>query len=70
MVLTELVEHDSVACNALSGQMTELENGEWRPRYRPKRQPHSYTLQFPAEPPWGVEPQTYALRVRRSNRLS
>ncbi len=22
------------------------------------------------EPPWGVEPQTYALRVRRSNRLS
>jgi hypothetical protein len=23
-----------------------------------------------AEPPWGVEPQTYALRVRRSNRLS
>ncbi len=22
------------------------------------------------EPPWGVEPQTYALRVRRSNQLS
>ena len=22
------------------------------------------------EPPWGIEPQTYALRVRRSGRLS
>ena len=25
---------------------------------------------FAAEPPWGIEPQTYALRVRRSVRLS
>ena len=25
---------------------------------------------FAVEPPWGIEPQTYALRVRRSVRLS
>ena len=45
MVLTRLDEHDSVAWNALPGQMTELENGEWRLRDRPERLPHSYTLQ-------------------------
>jgi hypothetical protein len=45
MVLTGLVEHDSVPWNALPGQMTELENGEWQLRDRPERLAHSYTLQ-------------------------
>jgi hypothetical protein len=45
LVLTQLVEHDSVPWNALPGQMRELENGEWRLRDRPERLPHSYTLQ-------------------------
>ena len=43
MVLTGLVEHDSVPWNALPGQMVELDDGEWRDR--PERLPHSYTLQ-------------------------
>lgn len=45
LVLTALVEHDSVPWNALPGQMHELENGEWRLTDRPERLPHSYTLQ-------------------------
>jgi SAM-dependent methyltransferase len=45
LVLTGLVEHDSVPWNALPGQMTELDNGEWRLTDRPWRLPHSYTLQ-------------------------
>ncbi|HET6209896.1 MAG TPA: methyltransferase [Jatrophihabitans sp.] len=43
--LTELVEHDSVPWNALPGEMTELDNGEWRLTDRPERLPHTYTLQ-------------------------
>ena len=45
LVLTGLVEHDSVPWNALPGQMTELGSGEWRLTDRPERLPHSYTLQ-------------------------
>jgi len=30
--------------------MTELDNGEWRPHYRPERLAHSYTQQASA---WG-----------------
>ena len=33
-----------------------------------RKTPRSWA--FVAEPPWGIEPQTYALRVRRSVRLS
>lgn len=43
--LTGLVEHDSVPWNALDGQMTLLDNGEWRLTDRPWRLPHTYTLQ-------------------------
>ena len=45
MDLTMLVEHDSVPWEALPGQMTKLELGEWRLTNRPWRLPHSYTLQ-------------------------
>lgn len=47
MELTGLVEHDSVPWQALSGVMAPLpDNGnEWRLVDRPKRLPHSYTLQ-------------------------
>jgi len=45
LVLTQLVEHDSVPWNALPGQMSQLENGEWRVTDRPERLPHTYTLQ-------------------------
>jgi SAM-dependent methyltransferase len=45
MVLTRLVEHDSVPWNALPGQMSQLADGEWRVTDRPARLPHSYTLQ-------------------------
>jgi len=45
LVLTRLVEHDSVPWNALPGQMAELDNGEWRLVDRPERLAHSYTLQ-------------------------
>jgi SAM-dependent methyltransferase len=45
MVLTQLVEHDSVPWNALPGQMSRLGNGEWRVTDRPERLAHSYTLQ-------------------------
>jgi SAM-dependent methyltransferase len=44
MVLTALVEHDSVPWNARPGEMTENE-GEWRMRDRPERFPCSFTLQ-------------------------
>ncbi len=43
--LTMLVEHDSVPWEALPGQMTRVELGEWRLTDRPWRLPHSYTLQ-------------------------
>jgi SAM-dependent methyltransferase len=45
MELTRLEEHDSVPWEALPGQMTRLEGGEWRLSDRPERLPHSYTLQ-------------------------
>jgi SAM-dependent methyltransferase len=45
MHITQLVEHDSVPWEALPGQMTKLENGEWRLTDRPQRLAHSYTLQ-------------------------
>jgi hypothetical protein len=45
LILTQLVEHDSVPWNALPGQMSQLANGEWRVTDRPARLPHTYTLQ-------------------------
>jgi SAM-dependent methyltransferase len=45
MELTMLVEHDSVPWEALPGQMTQIELGEWRLTDRPWRLAHSYTLQ-------------------------
>jgi SAM-dependent methyltransferase len=44
MVVTGLVEHDSVPWNARPGEMTETD-GEWRMRDRPERFPCTYTLQ-------------------------
>jgi SAM-dependent methyltransferase len=44
LVITELVEHDSVPWNARPGEMVESA-GEWRMRDRPERFPCSYTLQ-------------------------
>ena len=38
-------EHDSVPWEAIPGQMTERENGEWQLTDRPERLAHSYTLQ-------------------------
>ncbi len=43
--ITGLVEHDSVPWNALPGQMTKDDHGEWRLTDRPWRLPASYTLQ-------------------------
>jgi SAM-dependent methyltransferase len=43
--ITALVEHDSVPWEALPGQMTRDEDGEWRLTDRPWRLPASYTLQ-------------------------
>jgi len=43
--LTGLVEHDSVPWEALPGQMTRDERGEWRLSDRPWRLAASYTLQ-------------------------
>jgi SAM-dependent methyltransferase len=43
--LTGLVEHDSVPWEALRGQMTRDDRGEWRLSDRPWRLPASYTLQ-------------------------
>jgi SAM-dependent methyltransferase len=45
MTITGLTEHDSVPWEALPGQMTRLDNDEWRLTDRPWRLPHSYTLQ-------------------------
>src|SRR5581483_5713442 len=44
MTLTMLVEHDTVPWEAIPGQMTQVELGEWRLTDRPWRLPHSYTL--------------------------
>jgi SAM-dependent methyltransferase len=43
--LAGLVEHDSVPWEALPGQMTKDDRGEWRLTDRPWRLPASYTLQ-------------------------
>ncbi len=45
LVLTGLVEHDSVPWEALPGQMVQDAQGEWRLRDRPERLAASYTLQ-------------------------
>jgi SAM-dependent methyltransferase len=45
MEVVMLEEHDSVPWEALRGQMTQVELGEWRLADRPWRVPHSYTLQ-------------------------
>ena len=45
MTITGLVEHDSVPWEALPGKMTLLANGEWQVTDRPRRLPHTYTLQ-------------------------
>jgi SAM-dependent methyltransferase len=44
LVITGLVEHDSVPWNARPGEMDQV-NGEWRMRHRPERFPCTYTLQ-------------------------
>ena len=43
--ITGLVEHDSVPWEALPGQMSRDDGGEWRLTDRPWRLPASYTLQ-------------------------
>ena len=45
MTITGLVEHDSVPWQALPGRMTRLAGGEWQLTDRPRRLPHTYTLQ-------------------------
>lgn len=46
LVLTQLVEHDSVPWEALPGQMVHSdEDDEWRLAERPERLPLTYTLQ-------------------------
>jgi SAM-dependent methyltransferase len=45
LVLTQLVEHDSVPWESFRGRMDDVGGGEWRLSDRPKRMPHSYTLQ-------------------------
>jgi SAM-dependent methyltransferase len=45
LLITGLVEHDSVPWDALPGQMETLGNGEYRLADRPWRLAHSYTLQ-------------------------
>ncbi len=46
LVITELVEHDSVPWEALPGQMVHSDDDdEWRLRDRPERLPLTYTLQ-------------------------
>jgi SAM-dependent methyltransferase len=55
MEITMLVEHDSVPWEALVGQMEQIGGGEWRLRDRPRRLPHSYTLQAVKRPREPVE---------------
>jgi SAM-dependent methyltransferase len=43
--ITGLTEHDSVPWNALPGRMELVEGGEFRLADRPRRLPHSFTLQ-------------------------
>jgi SAM-dependent methyltransferase len=44
LVVTALVEHDSIPWNAMPGHMDEIGGGEWRLRDRPERLPHSFTV--------------------------
>ena len=44
--------------------------GKIRTAAKPRRRKCLVVPGFRMEPPWGIEPQTYALRVRRSGRLS
>lgn len=48
--LTMLEEHDSVPWEALPGQMTAVGGDEWRLSDRPRRLPHTYTLQARLRP--------------------
>jgi 2-polyprenyl-3-methyl-5-hydroxy-6-metoxy-1,4-benzoquinol methylase len=50
MELTMLEEHDSIPWEALAGQMDDIGDGELRLSDRPRRLPHTYTLQacYPA----------------------
>jgi hypothetical protein len=45
MQITQLVEHDSVPCKALPGQMVVDDAGEWRLSTAPERLAASYTIQ-------------------------
>ncbi len=45
MTLTALEEHTSLPWEALPGQMSLGEDGEWRLDNQPERLPLSYTLQ-------------------------
>lgn len=45
MEVVSLDEHQSVPWEALPGQMTQLDGGEWQLIDRPWRLPHTYTLQ-------------------------
>ena len=45
LVLTQLVEHDSIPWEALPGRMVKRDDGEWKLLERPERLPTSYTLQ-------------------------
>jgi SAM-dependent methyltransferase len=44
LVVTGLVEHDSVPWDALPGLMTRIGGGEFRLSERPERMPHTYTV--------------------------
>jgi hypothetical protein len=68
---TELLRPDDD--DGLSGALIPVGEGQLSPELSPLRgQGPSEFGKVPggAEPPRGVEPRTYALRVRRSNRLS
>ena len=53
LVVTGLVEHDSVPWCALPGQMSQDSGGEWRLTDRPERLAASYTLQATKPPAEG-----------------
>lgn len=53
-------EKDHLRTGTTDGGVTDLGNGEAQ----------ANDLGFCTEPPDGIEPSTYALRVRRSSRLS
>ena len=44
LIITGLVEHNTVPWEALPGKMTRVANGEWQISERPERLPHTYTL--------------------------